>query len=83
MKPVFMIPGQPAGIAASLALKKNGVVQDVSYSDLEHNLHQENQFTFERAKIIPYQLRIWFIRDLSGSSLSLYSGIELCAINMQ
>ncbi|HLV33268.1 MAG TPA: FAD-dependent oxidoreductase [Chitinispirillaceae bacterium] len=63
MEPVFMILGQSAGIAASLALKKNGVVQDISYSDLEHNLHQENQFTFERAEIKKYR-----ISSESGSS---------------
>jgi len=44
-------------------LKKNGVVQDISYSDLEHNLHQENQFTFERAEIKKYR-----ISSESGSS---------------
>lgn len=47
MEPVFMMLGQSAGVAASLALSKNSVVQDISYSDLEKKLHEENQITFE------------------------------------
>lgn len=56
MEPVFMIIGQSAGIAASLALQKDGVVQDISYSDLEYRLHQENQFTFEPAETKKYRI---------------------------
>lgn len=55
MEPVFMILGQSAGIAASLALQKDGIVQDISYSDLEYRLRQENQFTFEPAETKKYR----------------------------
>jgi len=47
MEPVFMILGQSAGIAASLALDKNSVVQDISYSDLEQRMREEKQFAYE------------------------------------
>lgn len=56
MEPVFMILGQSAGIAASLALQKNNVVQDISYSDLEYRLHQEKQFTFEPSETKKYRI---------------------------
>ncbi len=49
MEPVFMITGQSAGVAAALALGKNSVVQDISYSDLESRLHEDGQFTYEPA----------------------------------
>jgi hypothetical protein len=55
MEPVFMILGQSAGVAASLALQKDGIVQDISYSDLEYRLHQENQFTFEPVETKKYR----------------------------
>lgn len=44
MEPVFMIIGQSAALAASLALAKNNIVQDISYSDLEHSLREAGQF---------------------------------------
>lgn len=55
MEPVFMVLGQSAGCAASLALQKNGIVQDISYSDLESILHNYNQFTFEPSDVKRYR----------------------------
>lgn len=55
MEPVFMIIGQSAGIAATLALQKNGIVQDISYSDLESRLHLEGQFTSEPVEMKTYR----------------------------
>jgi hypothetical protein len=55
MEPVFMMIGQSAGAAASLALRKNSIVQDISYSDLEKILHEENQITFEAPETKKYQ----------------------------
>ncbi|MDO5576340.1 MAG: FAD-dependent oxidoreductase, partial [Fibrobacter sp.] len=56
MEPVFMILGQSAGVAAVLATKKNDVVQDISYSDLEIKLHEEKQFTFEPRELKRYRM---------------------------
>ena len=42
-EPVFMMTGQAAGAAASLAIYKNNVVQDISYSDLEKSLRNYGQ----------------------------------------
>jgi hypothetical protein len=55
MEPVFMIIGQSAAIAASLSMSKNDVVQDISYSDLEHKLLQENQFITELVETRKYR----------------------------
>jgi hypothetical protein len=55
MEPVFMIIGQSAGIAASLALAKNNVVQDISYSDLERKLRQEEQYISEAVERRKYR----------------------------
>lgn len=43
MEPVFMILGQSAAAAADIALKGNGVVQDVPYADLRKQLLAEGQ----------------------------------------
>ncbi|MDR0305495.1 MAG: FAD-dependent oxidoreductase [Chitinispirillales bacterium] len=43
MEPVFMITGQSAGVAAHMALKGDGVVQNISYSDFERKLRSEGQ----------------------------------------
>jgi hypothetical protein len=43
MEPVFLILGQSAALAASLALSKDNIVQDISYSDLEHKLREAGQ----------------------------------------
>ena len=43
MEPVFMITGQSAGVAAHMALKGDGVVQNISYSDYERTLRSEGQ----------------------------------------
>jgi hypothetical protein len=44
MEPVFMMIGQSAALAASLALDKDSIVQDISYSDLEHKLQEAGQY---------------------------------------
>jgi hypothetical protein len=43
MEPVFMILGQSAATAASLALDGNGVVQDVDYATLRERLLADGQ----------------------------------------
>ena len=43
MEPVFMILGQSAGTAASLAIEKNQAVQDVSYGKLKQRLVDDKQ----------------------------------------
>ncbi|MFP4163377.1 MAG: FAD-dependent oxidoreductase [Chitinispirillaceae bacterium] len=43
MEPVFMILGQSCALAAHLAMKGDGVVQNISYSDLEQVLLSEDQ----------------------------------------
>ena len=43
MEPVWMILGESAGIAASLALKDNIAVQDVNYTSLHRRLLALNQ----------------------------------------
>jgi hypothetical protein len=43
MEPVFMILGQSAAKAASLAIDKNQAVQDVKYSELKDVLVREGQ----------------------------------------
>ncbi|MCL2688301.1 MAG: FAD-dependent oxidoreductase [Chitinispirillia bacterium] len=43
MEPVFMITGQSAGVAAHMALKGDGAVQNISYSDFERKLRGEGQ----------------------------------------
>ena len=43
MEPVFMILGQSAAAAASLAIDQDVAVQDLSYADLKVVLDQENQ----------------------------------------
>jgi hypothetical protein len=49
LEPVYMILGQSAAIAATLAIdKSNGIVQDISYSDLETKLKNEGQILLER-----------------------------------
>jgi hypothetical protein len=56
MEPVFMILGQAAGVAASLSIQKtNGIVQDISYSDLESKLHEVKQITFEHPETKKYR----------------------------
>ncbi len=49
MEPVFMILGQSAAAAASLALDTDGIVQNVRYEQLRSNLHQENQVLYADA----------------------------------
>lgn len=43
MEPVFMILGQSASLAASLAIEKGLSVQEVAYADLEKQLRDEKQ----------------------------------------
>src|SRR3546814_1105264 len=43
MEPVFMILGQSAALAASLAIDNGMDVQDVAYADLERGLLAEGQ----------------------------------------
>jgi hypothetical protein len=43
MEPIFMILGQSAAIAASIALDSDRVVQNISYSTLEDKLKSEMQ----------------------------------------
>jgi len=43
MEPVFMILGQSAGIAASIAYKNKSSVQDVDYAELKQELLKSNQ----------------------------------------
>ncbi|MEH6304693.1 FAD-dependent oxidoreductase [Olivibacter sp. CPCC 100613] len=43
MEPVFMILGQSASLAASLAIEKGLTVQEVAYADLEKQLRDEKQ----------------------------------------
>jgi len=43
MEPVFMILGQSAGLAASLAIDQEIGVQDIAYADLEKQLQKEQQ----------------------------------------
>ncbi len=49
MEPVFMILGQSAAAAASLALDTDGIVQNVRYEHLRSILHQENQVLYTDA----------------------------------
>jgi len=50
MEPVFMILGQSASLAASLAIDKGIDVQEVAYADLEKQLKQEKQVLEKPAK---------------------------------
>lgn len=50
MEPVFMILGQSAALAASLAIDGGAAVQDVAYADLEKVLLEENQVLSAPAK---------------------------------
>ena len=43
MEPVFMILGESAATAASIAIDQNIAVQDVAYSDLEAKLLNQGQ----------------------------------------
>lgn len=43
MEPVFMVLGQSAGMAASLAIDNNSTVQDVSYLSLKSALQKDGQ----------------------------------------
>ena len=43
MEPVFMILGQSSAAAADLAIGRNGIVQDVPYSELRQQLLSEGQ----------------------------------------
>ena len=43
MEPIFMILGQAAGTAASLAIKHNGTVQEVDYGELKQELLDAGQ----------------------------------------
>lgn len=43
MEPVFMILGQSSAAAADIAIKQNGVVQDVPYAELRRQLLEEGQ----------------------------------------
>jgi hypothetical protein len=43
MEPVFMVLGQSAATAASLAIDKNVALQDLSYDELKQRLIQDNQ----------------------------------------
>jgi hypothetical protein len=43
MEPVFMILGQSSAAAADIAIKQNGVVQDVPYTELRKQLLNEGQ----------------------------------------
>lgn len=47
MEPVFMILGQSAAVAANLACQKEGIVQNISYSDLELALISSGQIVKE------------------------------------
>jgi len=48
MEPVFMILGQSAAAAASLAIDQDIAVQDLSYADLKVILDQENQILTQK-----------------------------------
>ncbi len=43
MEPVFMIIGQSAGVAASIAMDAGVSVQDIDMVQLHHHLHAEGQ----------------------------------------
>jgi hypothetical protein len=43
MEPVFMVLGQSAAIAASIAIDKNYSVQDIPYKELEADLLKYKQ----------------------------------------
>mgnify|MGYP005843047143 FL=1 len=43
MEPVFMILGQSSAAAADIAINRNGIVQDVPYSELRQQLLKEDQ----------------------------------------
>ena len=43
MEPVYMVLGQSAGIAASIAIKNNQPVQGISYSELRETLLRKDQ----------------------------------------
>jgi len=43
MEPVFMILGQSSAAAADITIERNGVVQDVPYSELRQQLLEEGQ----------------------------------------
>jgi hypothetical protein len=43
MEPVFMVLGQSAAIAASMAIDNNYAIQDIPYKELEANLLKNKQ----------------------------------------
>ena len=43
MEPVFMILGQSSAAVADIAINRNGIVQDVPYSELRQQLLKEDQ----------------------------------------
>jgi hypothetical protein len=43
MEPVFMVLGQSAAIAASMAIDNNYAIQDIPYKELETNLLKNKQ----------------------------------------
>lgn len=52
MEPVFMILGQSAAVAASLAIEKDSSVQDIDYVELEQLLRDKGQIlTLEQVKM--------------------------------
>ncbi|RCS54769.1 FAD-dependent oxidoreductase [Bremerella cremea] len=54
MEPVFMILGQSAATAASLAIDQELAVQDLSYADLQKQLVQDGQQLVASGKPLPY-----------------------------
>ena len=50
MEPVFMVLGQSAATAASLAIDKGIALQDLSYADLQRKLKEDGQILSHQAK---------------------------------
>ena len=48
MEPVFMIIGQSAAVAASMAVDGTGIVQDITFSTLESKLKEHGQILHEQ-----------------------------------
>ena len=50
MEPVFMVLGQSAATAASLAIDKGIALQDLPYTDLQKQLKEDGQILYHQAK---------------------------------
>lgn len=51
MEPVFMILGQSAALAASLAIDEDGIIQNVDYKALENLLFKEGQIVTQEGRL--------------------------------